>query len=342
MNRLGFHYFSDHRHFRQHDLDIWLPRLKSLGAGWLVLNAPPEYAIPEPFICGLVDNGIQPVLHFHLQPGSFPNATDLPLIFRTYQRWGVRYVTIFDRPNLHRSWRASAWVQTDLVERFLDLYIPLAHAGLNAGLTPIFPPLEPGGDYWDTAFLRGALQSIQRRGQKDLMDQLIIGAYAKAETRPIQWGAGGPDRWPNARPYFTPEGVEDQRGFRIFDWYMAISKAVLSSPKPIFLFGMGYPTKMNNHDSKNLTVARLMAGEFIEGYEEIPREVIGGAFGPLVDPEGIGDSTSGWYHHNGDPRPQAKAILQWARKTSIDSTPKPESPQHPSLFTVTILRVGHL
>ncbi len=321
MNRLGFHYFPDTQHYRQHDLDIWLPRLKSLGAKWLVLQAPTKYAIPEPFIAGLLKNGIQPVLHFHLQPGSFPITADLPLLFRTYQHWGVRYATIFDQPNLHSVWRATAWAQADLVERFLDLYIPLAHACLNAGLTPIFPPLEPGGDYWDTAFLRGALQSIQRRGQQDLLNQLVIGAFAQAGIRPIQWGAGGPERWPNARPYSTPEGGEDQRGFRIFDWYAAISQAAISSSMPIFLFGMGCTPQVKDHVNKNLTIARLLANEYIEGYESIPRNVIGGAFGPLVDPEGGSDSVQGWFRQNGEPWPQAEAIRQWAGKISESSKP---------------------
>ena len=321
MNRLGFHYFPDTQHYRQHDLEIWLPRLKSLGANWLALNAPTNYAIPEPFINGLIKEGVQPVLQFHLQPGSFPRTADLPLMFKSYRRWGVRYVTIFDQPNAHKTWRAAAWVQTDLVERFLDIYLPLAHACLNAGLTPIFPPLKPGGDYWDTAFLRGALQSIQRRGQQDLLDQLVIGAYACAGSHPIQWGAGGSERWPNARPYFTPEGVEDQRGFRIFDWYTTISQAVISSSMPIFLFGMGYTPQVKDHVNKNLTIARLLAGEFMDGYESVPREVIGGTFGPLVDPKGGSDSVQGWFHQNGEPRPQAEAIRQWVAKTSESSKP---------------------
>ncbi len=321
MTRLGFDYFPDTLHYRQHDLNIWLPRLKSLGAQWLVLKAPLNIAIPEPFIAGLIKEGIQPVLQFDLQLGSFPVTADLPLMFSTYQRWGVRYVTLFDSPNLHKVWRAAAWVQTDLVERFLDIYLPLANACLNAGLTPIFPPLEPGGDYWDTAFLRAALQSIQRRGQHDLLDQLVMGAYARSGSHPIQWGAGGPERWPNARPYYTPEGVEDQRGFRIFDWYTAISQTVVSSSMPIFLFGMGYTSQVEGYLNRNLTIARLLADEFIDGYEPIPREVIGGAFGPLIDWQGSTDSIHGWFQPDGEARPQAEAIRQWAKKKSQNGEP---------------------
>jgi len=314
MNRLGFHYFPDTQHYRQHDLKVWLPRLQGLGAGWLVLQAPEQRAIPENFISALLTVGIQPVIHFTMQPGSFPIDTDLPLLFKTYRRWGVRYVTIFDQPNVHKVWRATAWVQTDLVERFLDFYLPMAHSCLNAGLTPIFPPLKPGGDYWDTAFLRGALESIQRRGHRDLLEQIVIGAYAEPGNHPLQWGAGGPERWPNSRPYYTPPGVEDQRGFRIFDWYSAITQAVLSTPRPIFLFGMGYHTEIDEHIKKNLLIARLLEGEAIRGLEAIPHQVLGGAFEMLVDWDGNSNSERGWFRKNGEPQPLAKVLHQWVEK----------------------------
>jgi hypothetical protein len=317
MNRLGFHYFPDTQHYRQHDLNIWLPRLESLGARWLVLTAPTNRAIPENFILALVKAKIQPILHFQIQHGQSPDLDDLQLLLATYQRWGVRYVTFFDQPNMNKVWQPAVWAQADLVERFLDLYLPLAVASLNACLTPIFPPLKPGGDYWDTAFLRRALQSLRRRGQHDLLNQLVIGAYSCPRNHPIQWGAGGPERWPNARPYYTPPGVEDQRGFRIFDWYAAISQAVLTTPIPIFLFGMGYSSEVDNRVNRNLTITRLLEGEFIEGYEAIPPEVIGGAFGNLASLDG--DSIPGWFHHNGEPNPQAEAIRKLAEKLSESS-----------------------
>jgi hypothetical protein len=316
MNRIGFHYFPDTNHYREHDLNFWLPRLQELGTCWLVLRAPLTHAIPENFIQGLISAGIQPLLHLHLRPGSFPRTDDLSLLLRTYQRWGVRYITLFDQPNLHYVWRTTAWVQSDLVERFLDLYIPLAHTCLNAGLTPIFPPLKPGGDYWDTAFLRASLESIRRRGHRDLLNHLVLGAYAFSGDRPLQWGAGGPERWPNTRPYYTPPGVEDQRGFRIFDWYNAISQAALSTPRPIFLFGMGYPSEVDEYIKKNLQIVRLMTGERIQGLENIPANVIGGAFDPLVDLKSGGKLIQGWYSAAGEPHAQTEVLKQWIGQKS--------------------------
>ena len=60
-------------------------------------------------------------------------------------------------------WTSESWAQSGLTERFLDSLLPIAEAAVAVGLAPLFPPLEPGGDYWDTTFLRGALDGIKRR-----------------------------------------------------------------------------------------------------------------------------------------------------------------------------------
>src|SRR5512147_276141 len=190
-SRLGFHYYPDTLHYRASDLFTWLPELKAMGAGWLTLVAPPNYAIPEPFLHGLLAAGIEPILHFNLPLCHQTHDDTLGLLFRAYAGWGVRYVVLFDRPNQRNAWPISAWAQSDLVERFLDIFLPIANAALQAGLIPVFPPLEPGGDYWDTAFLRLALEGLERRGQEELLQELHLSAYAWADERPLEWGAGG-------------------------------------------------------------------------------------------------------------------------------------------------------
>ena len=215
-SRLGFHYFPDTLHYRESDMAAWLPEIKSLGASWIVLMAPADRAIPEAFLRGLLSSGIEPILHFHLPLDNPPHIQELRLLFNTYARWGVHYVILFDRPNTRRSWLSSSWAQSNLVERFLDIYLPIAEAALQAGVTPVFPPLEPGGDFWDTTFLRAALQGIQRRGHIQLIDKLILSAYAPTCSKSLNWGAGGPERWPAARPYLTPESSQDQTRLSYF------------------------------------------------------------------------------------------------------------------------------
>jgi hypothetical protein len=249
--RIGFHYFPDTLHYKESDLKKWLPELKSMGASWLVITSPLQISVPEAFITSLLEAGIEPILHYNTPINLSSNFNNLELLLSSYRKWGGHYVAFFDRPNCRQTWPSQAWVQSDLVERFLDIYIPLAEQAILQHLSPIFPPLEPGGDYWDTAFLRDALASIQRRGCHTLLNSIVLGAYAYA-TNPqhsLNWGEGGPERWPGTRPYYTPQGQEDQRGFYIFDWYTAISQAVTGKVLPIILFGIGYPQETGKKNS---------------------------------------------------------------------------------------------
>jgi len=325
MTRIGFHYFPDTNHYRQSDLDLWLPELLAMRARWLVLIAPAERAIPEPFLRGLVEAGIEPVLHFQFSPDRIPPHEDLNLLCKIYARWGVRYVTLFDMPNLRSVWETTAWAQTDLVERFLDIYLPSAEISLRAGLIPVFPPLKPGGDYWDTAFLPAALAGIQRRGHQYLLEKLVIGAYAWSGERSLNWGAGGPERWPGSRPYFTPEGEEDQRGFRIFDWYNALTQSVLVEPRPVFLFGMGSSLEDDPHQEahtyQNMTMARLLDGEPVSGFEPLSQNVIGGAFWLLSAVGGHPQAGLAWYPPQGEALPIVNAVKTWAEKISETASP---------------------
>jgi len=339
--RLGFHYYPDTWHYRQNDLSQWLPELKALGASWLTLMAPMDRAIPEAFLKGLVQEGIQPVLHFHL-PLTHPiPPSSLDLLFHAYAEWGVRYVVLFDRPNRRTSWSASAWAQSDLVERFLDLYLPLANAALQAGLTPVFPPLEPGGDYWDTAFLRAALASMVRRRQDSLLSALHLGAYAWADEHPLNWGAGGPERWPGARPYFTPMGQEDQRGFYIFDWYLAQAQAVLGEPRPILLLGAGsrlksqpnhpnYEVDEIAHATTNLAIARLLtqSDPLNKAFEPVSPYVLACHFWLLTSAPDGPYAPQAWYQPDGYVLPVVTAMKQWVEKISqgTKAAPVPNQP----------------
>jgi hypothetical protein len=271
--RLGFHYFPDSLHYSLRELQNWLPILHSLGSSWITLVAPESRAIPEPFIRTLVDANIAPVLQFDLPLDILTRRNSLRILLESYRDWGVRYVALFDRPNQRAVWPGAAWTQPELVERFLDIYLSLAESLLSLDMIPVFPPLEPGGDYWDIAFLRAALRGIVRRGKYDLIEKLVLGAYAWPGNRPLNWGAGGPERWPGARPYFTPPGVQDQRGFHIFDWYMTISKAEIGRQLPVILLKAGSrlgdqadadrpPIDAHSHAARNMKIARAMGGDF--------------------------------------------------------------------------------
>jgi hypothetical protein len=329
-SRLGFNYFPDTLHYRETDLQTWLPELKALGASWLVLETPSDRAIPEAFILGLVANGVEPVLHFRMRVDLPPTLNEMKLLFQTYARWGVHYVVLFDRPNSRESWSSTAWVQNNLVERFLDCFLPLAEAAVQAGLIPVFPPLEPGGDYWDTAFLRAALQGIQRRGSAGLFPKLVLGAYAWTSGRSLNWGAGGPERWPGARPYFTPSNSEDQLGFRIFDWYLTIARAALSVETKVLIIAGGArldePTQLpkaeneSQHAELNLKIASLMTGITPTGVldevqkaalDPVPDDVLACSFWLLSAAADSPFVPQAWFKPGGETLPAAGAFRQW-------------------------------
>lgn len=237
--RIGFEYFADADHYTANDLEQWLPSLEGLKSSWLLLKSESTRAIPEQFITTLISRGFHPIVHLPLQLPDAPSAAELRAILRAYASWGVKYVILFDRPNDRGSWSSSGWSQVNLVESFLDSFIPLANECLGAGLNVVFPPLEPGGTYWDLSFLRNSLVSLQRRNQKTLLANLYLCALAQTHGQPLDWGKGGSERWSGNKPYATPEGSQDQIGFRNFEWQQEIASSVCGRRLPLFLMGVG-------------------------------------------------------------------------------------------------------
>jgi len=238
-NRIGFHYYQDTLHYSNQDLATWLPELTRLSASWVVLLSDSARAIPEQFISSLVNSRISPIIHFKLQLPDSPSATELRTILNAYYRWGVRYVVFFDKPNDVSSWSSAGWSHQDLVERFMDHFLPLAQEAVRIGLTPVFPPLMPGGSYWDTSFFKSSIQSIQRRGQQDLLEKMAAGAFAYSFGHEISWGEGGPEKWNQVKPYFTPVDSQDQRGFNNFEWLKSIAATLGMKNLQVIQFGAG-------------------------------------------------------------------------------------------------------
>ncbi|MEX1248886.1 MAG: hypothetical protein WEA61_10435 [Anaerolineales bacterium] len=337
--RLGIHYFADTEHYSQADLERWLPVLQALGVNWITLPAPLDRAIPSEFIGALIESEIQPVVHLNLPLTQTLPVDDFAPILRAYASWGVRYIVLFDRPNLRAQWPGMAWTQRGLVNRFLDAFIPLANAASQAGLIPVFPALEPGGDYWDTAFLRSALETLAERSEGLLLGSLALGAYAWTGDNSMTWGAGGPENWPATLPYHTPDGSEDQRGFRIFDWYNAISRAAIGRELPIILVAAGVQCESSKPlDAQAGTRAVKMAETFLRAPSEdknnaVPANVLACNFWLLaVQPEDPA-AHSAWFKINGKPSKVGEAWLAWrnpGQKKSIEQPARNEKSTGPT------------
>lgn len=239
LNKFGLHYFHDELHYTQAYWTDLGSRISALGAGWLTLAASDKRAIPETFLRSVIDAGIRPIVHIHAKIGTI-SLREIAPILKSYADWGVRHVVVYDRPNLQSSWNQADWSRGELLDRFTDQILPLLHVEREVGLEPMLPPLDPGGDYWDTAFLEALLTVIERRNQSDLLKEMGYSLYAWTHGRPLDWGKGGPDAWPDAKPYHHPEDSEDHIGFRIYEWYQAIIQRLTGAEAPLYVLAGGY------------------------------------------------------------------------------------------------------
>jgi hypothetical protein len=325
--RIGFHYYPDTLHYRQSDLHAWLPQLKALNASWLVLKSDVQRAIPEYFISGLVQAGIEPIIQFNLNLERPPQDADLTLLFSAYKKWGANGIILSERPNIHTAWHMVNWTNKDLVQHFLTHYLPLAKLTLTHNLLPLMPPLEPGGNYWDTSFLRSVLESLVETREKDILDHLVLTAYAWTHGQSLNWGAGGPREWPGARPYFTRAGHEDHRGFHVFDWYQTIFQEVLGETCPIFLLqagAAGDPLQPHDtvneeqHTDTNMAILRLLMREKLTTPEDpktmlraIDDSVVSCNFWLLAAEQADFWAEDAWFCENRRPKPIVKEIERY-------------------------------
>ncbi len=139
---------------------------------------------------------IQPIIHFDFPVNSDHRPEDLRILLSSYSKWGgVKYVVFFDKPNMKSSWINDSWSQGDLVERFLDRYLPFVRLAEQNGLIPVFPPLQPGGDYWDLSFLKKVLALAKQRRSLDFVNNLHIAVSSQTFNHPLSWGSGGKRNW---------------------------------------------------------------------------------------------------------------------------------------------------
>ncbi len=293
QQQLGFHYYPDTDHYSDSDLNTWLPILESTGASWLTLQAKGSKNIPEHFLAALKASGIQPIIHICEPIGSLRMA-QVYTALKTYADAGVNYVLFYDRPNMRASWPASTWSHESLISRYVDGLLPILEAQLEMGMLPTLPPLEPGGDYWDTAFLESLLALMQKRVDAAIMDKLTLSIYMWTYGRPVDWGQGGQVAWPDARPYRSPMGSQDQRGFQINEWYQEIARKILGRTLPVLVVGGG----AGPSEAYATTEARQLGNNEVARHlaqEGLPEEILNFNFYPLATAENHQDYPAAWY-----------------------------------------------
>jgi hypothetical protein len=130
-------------------------------------------------------------------------------------------------------------------------------------------------------------------------------------------------------PYQTSDGSQDQRGFRIFDWYLDIVKHEIGRSIPIFLLragalpddlrsSQGVPD-LNRHSEANLAIAKLLLKDFQDAdpSEAIPDEVLACCFWLLASEEQDGVSRQAWVSSNGKKLPVVQAFYRLAARRFV-------------------------
>lgn len=344
--RIGFHYFPDTKHYTNHDLEQYLPILEKLRASWLILLSESTRAIPEQFITTLVAHDINPIIHLPLQLPDCPTAADLKAILQAYASWGAKYIILFDHPNSHDSWLNSGWSQANLVESFLDRFIPLANECLNLGVEVVFPPLEPGGNYWDLSFLHNCLVSLQRRNQKNLLNHLHLSAYSRGYGRSLDWGKGGFERWSGNKPYSTPSDSQDQIGFRNFEWVQETAQAVCNRPFKLILLGAGQTAA---DPSQNLSFSEQKAvvyavNDLLSPVGDAGAEVdniIAANFWLFSADENDPSYPSAWIKSDGTFAPVAELLQKTAQKSAPEPASIEPMKSSPKEQTPTVFPIQH-
>ena len=138
---------------------------------------------------------------------------------------------------MRSSWSAEDWIKPGLVSRFVRRYADYATACVREKIIPLFPLLEPGGDYWDLAFLKSSIKQIRKEFSESLLANLVFTASAGLNRHPLEWNAGGPSAYPPAVPYTND--LVDHRGFYLFRWYEEILKKEIGKTVPLLLMNAG-------------------------------------------------------------------------------------------------------
>ena len=269
----GFPLFSGYTPLPGSDLQTWLPELQALGApGWCCA---PNWAGPSPsrFLSGLKPAGIEPVIQFQLPLENLPDQREISMLLEVYARWGARYVVFFDQPN-DAPGPGPLWLGAAGSGRAIPGSLPAGgQPGLRAwGWCLSFRHWNRVEAIGIPLFCAARCRPSSAASRRSCLQNLVLSAYAWTGGHTLDWGAGGPERWPQARPYLVPEGSQDQRGFRIFEWYQAVARSVLQQPCPMMLFQAGLPADpaavppqvtRRSYTTTCLDIARLVAGETV-------------------------------------------------------------------------------
>lgn len=312
---IGFHWFPDHYHYEKRYFDIFVPEMKAMGASWLLVLSDGLNTIPDWFLRGLIEQNIEPIIRIYTRFVTFIDQAGLRRACKHYASLGVHYVHVFNEPNLKLEW--AEWNSNNLPARFMDYLIPCLETMYSVeGIIPVFTPLAPAGDYWDTSFLKTALAILNQKGKKYLYDKMAVGIHNYAFNKPLTFGKGGSSRWTCSKPNQRPPGCEDQTGFYLFEWYDEIVRQRTGRRLP--LIGGENGVRLGDADdprspaiNEALHAERHAAMCEMTMKGELPYYFFNNAFWILAAEDDNFFVRHSWYRPNGEARlPQSVARLK--------------------------------
>lgn len=333
---IGFHWFPDTYHVQTAHLDLFAPRLKTMGVGWLTVLSEPDKAIPESFMRGLIDLGIEPIVRLYTPKIRPLDQAELGRVCLAYARMGVHYVHVYNQPNVDGEW--DTWSPVNLAERFVSFLAPCLETMYAVeGIVPVLTPLAPGGNFRDIEFFRLVLELLIASGKSYLFSKLAIGLHNYALNHPLDWGKGGNAAWPCATPDSTPPGCQDSNGFRQFEWYDELVRSRVGFSLPMISCENGAPPG-SYQDRSHPQVDRAlhaqrhaeMARVIMEN--EVPHYVFNNAFWILSAPDASMFADHRWFRENGD-------VLLPASVLALENLPKRSRPLLPTLHIPDTIRV---
>lgn len=253
-HKIGFTYINSPKYLVDKQAKKWMAQLREFGASVVIFQAEFDRAIPEDVILCARQNAMEPVVHFTSELPLARNLNEVSILMDVYAKWGVERIIFGDKPNVKTSWPTAGWHYENLIDHFLDRFIPLANHATRAGIHPVLPPLQPGGDYWDTAFIELVLAGLKRRRLDNILETLMLSSYGYTFNKELSWGKGGPERWSISKPYQTPEGQQDQLGFHNFEWIQALSQRAIGTKLPVIILDAGQAGTTYSQPDPQITI----------------------------------------------------------------------------------------
>lgn len=305
----GFHWFPDDQHFSVELFQRFVPHLTEMGASWLVLRASLQPVVAAKDIAGLLkEAGVEPLLHIVPKRGQSATPARLRQAVGEWVEGGVRVVAFDDQPNLASRW--PQWEPHGLPRRYARWLAPhLTVLAEFRGVTPLFPPLALGGDYWDTTFLEEALAELKAI-HPSWLNRLGIACMNRLEGRSVTWGKGGPAHW-GASSRAQRGEREDHLGFRSWEWAGQIADQQLGRHVETYTL----VTRLSSPQGGDETAHTVEVNAVRKALASETSSPLGATFGPLADEPYSTTFKQAWFAADGTPLRQASiAALQESKQ----------------------------